>query len=73
MQRAVVSERNTEWADGFDQLWMVSSEDYIPRNNSDSSDMGDDCELHFHQEEQLEVHRFRRIATQEYGHFNLVD
>ena len=35
-------------ADGFDKLWTVSSKDYTPRNNSDSSVMGDNRELHFH-------------------------
>ena len=73
MYRVVASERDTEWADGFDELWTISSEDYTPRNNSDSSDMGDDRELHLHQEERLEVHQFQWIATWEYGHFNLVD
>ena len=44
----MASERDTEWADGFDELWTISSEDYTPRNNSDSSVMGDNRELHFH-------------------------
>ena len=60
-----------EYIGGFNELQTVFSEDCTPRRNSDSSDMGDNCELGFHQKERLEIHWFRQIVTREYETFSV--
>ena len=65
LHQVVASDHDTS----FDDLRTISSDDYIPRCDPDSSDNREDCERHFHQEERLEVHRHRRLAAREYEHF----
>ena len=63
--QVVASERDMT----SDDLWTVSSDYYIPRSESESSDNGEDCKSCFHREERLEVHWQRRLAAREYEHF----